>query len=422
MCAIRWKIYDKIELQGLEKSSMVVIGLVKRSIQDVNVKGKRVLVRVDFNVPLAGGEVKDDTRIRAALPTIRYLLGQGAKVILTSHLGRPKGEVKPELRLDPVARRLSELLGKPVQKLDKVVGESVTTAVSELREGEALLLENIRFEKGEEKNDPVLSRRLADLADLFVNDAFGTAHRAHASTAGVAEYVPAVAGLLMIKEIEVLTRCIDNPGRPLVAILGGAKVSDKINVIRRFLQLADKLLIGGGMANTFLAAQGSAMGDSLLESDLLDQANRLLEESKQSRCAIVLPEDLVVTRELKPQSPFHIVSTGAVAAGWKAVDIGPETANRYSLAVAEAGMVVWNGPLGVFEVPPFHQGTETVARAVSQSEAFSVVGGGDVVAALDSLGLAGEISFISTGGGATLEFWEGKELPGIAVLEDKKAD
>lgn len=422
MCAIRWKIYDKIELQGLEKSSMVVIGLVKRSIQDVNVKGKRVLVRVDFNVPLAGGEVKDDTRIRAALPTIRYLLGQGAKVILTSHLGRPKGEVKPELRLDPVARRLSELLGKPVQKLDKVVGESVTTAVSELREGEALLLENIRFEKGEEKNDPVLSRRLADLADLFVNDAFGTAHRAHASTAGVAEYIPAVAGLLMIKEIEVLTRCIDNPGRPLVAILGGAKVSDKINVIRRFLQLADKLLIGGGMANTFLAAQGSAMGDSLLESDLLDQANRLLEESKQSRCAIVLPEDLVVTRELKPQSPFHIVSTGAVAAGWKAVDIGPETANRYSLAVAEAGMVVWNGPLGVFEVPPFHQGTETVARAVSQSEAFSVVGGGDVVAALDSLGLAGEISFISTGGGATLEFWEGKELPGIAVLEDKKTD
>lgn len=404
----------------MEKSSMVVIGLAKRSIEDVALKGKRVLVRVDFNVPLANGEVKDDTRIRASLPTIRYLLEHGAKVILASHLGRPKGEVKPELRLDPVARHLSDLLGKPVHKLDKVVGESVTHAVTALREGEALLLENIRFEKGEEKNDLLLSRKLADLADLFVNDAFGTAHRAHASTAGVAAYIPAVAGLLMMKEIEILTRCIDHPGRPLVAILGGAKVSDKINVIRRFLQLADKLLIGGGMANTFLAAQGCEMGDSLLESDLLDQAKKLLEESKQSRCAIILPEDLVVTRELKPESPFHIVSTGAVAAGWKAVDIGPETANRYSLAVAEAGMVVWNGPLGVFEVPPFHQGTETVARAVSQSEAFSVVGGGDVVAALESLGLAAEISFISTGGGATLEFWEGKELPGIAVLADKK--
>ncbi len=394
--------------------------MAKQSILDVDVKGKRVLVRVDFNVPLSGGEVTDDTRIRAALPTIRYLLEQGARVILISHLGRPKGEVKPELRLDPVSRRLSVLLEQPLQKLDQVLGERVSAAVTGLREGEALLLENIRFEKGEEKNDPALSRKMADLADLFVNDAFGTAHRAHASTTGVAEYIPAIAGLLMVKEIETLTRCIDNPGRPLVVILGGAKVSDKINVIRRFLQLADKLLIGGGMANTFLAAQGCEMGGSLVETDLLGEANRLLEESKHSRCEVVLPEDLVVTRELKPQSPFHIVSIGAVEVGWKAVDIGPETANRYSLAVAEAGMIVWNGPLGVFEVSPFHQGTETVARAVAQSEAFSVVGGGDVVAALDSLGLSGEISFISTGGGATLEFWEGKELPGIAVLQDKK--
>jgi phosphoglycerate kinase len=416
-----WKKYDKIELQFLEKSSRVVIALAKQSIQDVDVKGKRVLVRVDFNVPLSGGKVKDDTRIRAALPTIRTLLERGARVILTSHLGRPKGEVKPELRLDPVARHLSELLGRPVQKLDHVVGDRISAAVSGLQEGEVLLLENIRFEKGEEKNDADLSQRLADLADLFVNDAFGTAHRAHASTAGVAEYIPAVAGLLMMKEIEALTRCVDNPGRPLVAILGGAKVSDKINVIRRFLQLADKLLVGGGMANTFLAAQGCEMGDSLVESDLLEEANRLLEESKQSRCTIILPEDLVVTQELKPQSPFHIVSAGAVEDGWKAVDIGPETANHYSRDVAEAGMVVWNGPLGVFEVPPFHKGTETVARAVAQSEAFSVVGGGDVVAALDSFGLAGEISFISTGGGATLEFWEGKELPGIAVLLDKES-
>jgi len=398
---------------------MVVMAMAKKSVRDVEVKGKRILVRVDFNVPLERGEVKDDTRIRAALPTIRYLLERGARIILISHLGRPKGEVKADLRLDPVGRRLAALLNQPVKKLDQAVGDTVTSAVAALKEGEIILLENIRFEKGEEKNDPALSQQLARLADLYVNDAFGTAHRAHASTAGVAAHIPAVAGLLMIKEIETLSRCIDNPGRPLVVILGGAKVSDKINVIRRFLQLADRLLIGGGMANTFLAARGCSMGDSLVETERIAEARQLMEESKLNRCEIMLPEDLVVTREIKEESPFNIVSGGAVEEGWKAVDLGPETASRYSRAVAEAKMVVWNGPLGVCEVPPFDRGTEIVARAVAQSEAFSVVGGGDIVAALESLGLTDKINFISTGGGATLEFWEGKELPGIAVLQDK---
>lgn len=393
--------------------------MAKVTVQDIEVGGKRVLVRVDFNVPLIGGEVKDDTRIREALPTIRYLLNHGAKVILASHLGRPKGEVKAELRLDPVAGRLSELLNEPVIKLDQVVGDSVAAAVATLKYGAVLLLENVRFEKGEEKNDPQLSRQLAELADLYVNDAFGTAHRAHASTVGVADFLPAVAGLLMIKEIETLTRCIDNPGRPLVAILGGAKVSDKMNVIRRFLQLADWLLIGGGMANTFLAAQGCALGDSLVESERIAEAKKMLEDSAKSRCRILLPEDLVITREIKANSPIKMVESGAVEKGWKAVDIGPGTATRYSRIVSEAQMIIWNGPLGVYEVPPFHRGTETLARAVARSDAYSVVGGGDVVAALESLGLSGEISFISTGGGATLEFWEGRELPGIKILQEK---
>lgn len=398
---------------------MVVFDLAKLTVRDIAVGGKRVLVRVDFNVPLVGGEVKDDTRIREALPTIRYLLEHGAKVILASHLGRPKGEVKAELRLDPVAARLSELLKKPVIKLDQVVGDSVTAAVTALKDGAVLLLENVRFEKGEEKNDPQLSRQLAELADVYVNDAFGTAHRAHASTVGIADFIPAAAGLLMIKEIETLTRCIDNPGRPLVAILGGAKVSDKMNVIRRFLQLADWLLIGGGMANTFLAAQGYALGDSLVEAERITEAKKMLADSTQSRCRMLLPEDLVITRETKANSPVNIVGSGAVEKGWKAVDIGPDTATRYSRIVSEAQMIIWNGPLGIFEIPPFHRGTEIVARAVAQSEAYSVVGGGDVVAALESLGLSGKISFISTGGGATLEFWEGRELPGIKILQEK---
>jgi len=393
--------------------------VAKVSIEQVEVAGKRVLVRADLNVPLADGVVQDDTRIRGVLPTIKNLLERGACVILVSHLGRPKGKVVPELRLDPVAEHLSKLLGRPVRKLDQVVGEEVEKAVAESKAGEVLLLENVRFEPGEEKNDPELAARLARLADLFVNDAFGTAHRAHASTAGVAKHIPAVAGLLMIKEIEALTRCLEQPGRPLVAILGGAKVSDKIGVLRRFMQLADTLLVGGGMANTLLAAKGYDLGDSFYEAESLDLAKTLLEESGQRRCRLELPVDLLIAQELKPNASYQVVSPEAVPAGWKAVDIGPETVKEYSKAVAAAGMVVWNGPLGVFEVPPFHQGTEGVARAVAESRAYSVVGGGDVVAALEKLGLADKISFISTGGGATLEFWEGKELPGIAVLQEK---
>jgi phosphoglycerate kinase len=398
---------------------VVIAALRKLSVEDVKVQGKRVLLRVDFNVPLEEGKILDDTRIRAALPTIRYLVERKARVVLISHLGRPKGEAKPELRLDPVAARLAELLGQPVRKLGQVVGGEVRDAVDRLGEGQVLMLENVRFEKGEEKNDPALSRRLAETADLFVNDAFGAAHRAHASTAGVAEYIPAVAGLLMQKEIEVLTRCLHNPARPLVAILGGAKISDKINVLRRFLELADALLIGGGMANTFLAARGFDLGDSLYERALTAEAQAIAALSENGRCRLHLPVDLVVTPELKTGGSFKVVLPGAVGGGWKAVDIGPDTVQEYTRVIAGAGMIVWNGPLGVFEIEPFHRGTEAIARAVAGSRAFSVVGGGDVVAALETLGLAGEISFISTGGGATLEFWEGKELPGIAVLKDK---
>lgn len=393
--------------------------MAKKSVEDLNVAGKKILMRVDFNVPLKDGLVRDDTRIRAALPTIEMLLSRGASLVLATHLGRPKGEPHPDLRLDPVATRLSELLGKPVRKLDQVVGPEVSEAIAAMQGGDILMLENLRFEPGEEKNDPDLARRLAEPVDLFVNDAFGTAHRAHASTAGVASYIPAVAGLLMKKEIEELTRCIETPGRPMTAILGGAKVSDKINVIKRFLSLADTLLVGGGMANTFLAAEGHALGASFYEKDLLKEAKALLEESKQSRCSLVLPQDLVVTKELQPGSDYKVMDPQEIAADWKAVDIGPKTVDHFCNTVSESKMIVWNGPLGVFEVPPFDRGTGQVARAIAGSEAYSVVGGGDLVAALEALSLTSQISFISTGGGATLEFWEGKELPGITVLQDK---
>lgn len=393
--------------------------LQKKSIEDVDVSGKKILMRVDFNVPLAEGRVRDDTRIRAALPTIEALLARGARLVLASHLGRPGGEPKPDLKMDPVASRLAELLGKPVKKLDQVAGPEVKKAIAELPGGEILLLENLRFEKGEEKNDPVFARLLAEPFDLFVNDAFGTAHRAHASTAGVAAHIPALAGLLMKKEIEELSRCLEEPGRPLTAILGGAKVSDKINVIRRFFTLADTILVGGGMANTFLAASGCNMGASFYEKDLVEEAAALIDESKKSRCRLVLPVDLVVTKELQPGSHAELMAPDRISGDWKAVDIGSETAAFFSGVIAESAMIVWNGPLGVFEIPPFDRGTEQVARAIARSNAYSVVGGGDLVAALEGLGLSREISFISTGGGATLEFWEGKELPGIAVLEDR---
>ncbi len=391
----------------------------KKSIQDVDVRGKKILMRVDFNVPLDGGRVRDDSRIRAVLPTIDLLLSGGAKLVLASHLGRPRGKFVEELMVDPVAARLTEILGQGVRKISSSVGPEVKEAVGKMQEGELLLLENLRFEKGEEENDPAFARSLAEPFDLFVNDAFGTAHRAHASTAGVAAYIPAIAGLLMKKEIEELSTCLENPRRPLTAILGGAKVSDKINVIRRFLSLADTLLVGGGMANTFLAAEGHNLGASFYEKELTAEASALIEESKKSNCKLVLPLDLAVTRELKPGSPSEVMPPDRINEDWKAVDIGPETAAIFSGYLEKSAMIVWNGPLGVFEVPPFDNGTEIVAQAVAASGAYSVVGGGDLVAALEMMNLSEKISFISTGGGATLEFWEGKELPGIAVLENK---
>ncbi len=393
--------------------------MLKKSVEDVDVKGKKILLRADFNVPLDQGKVRDDARIRAVLPTINYLLERGASLVLASHLGRPKGKAVPEVMMDPVAERLGKLLGKPVKKLGQVVGPEVAEAVAEMKSGDIILLENLRFDNREESNDREFARQLAEPVDLFANDAFGTAHRAHASTAGVAEFVPAVAGLLMKKEIEALSYCLENPQRPLTAILGGAKVSDKINVMRRFLQLADQLLIGGGMANTFLAARGFNLGDSFYEQDLLETASSIISESEQSGCRLILPDDLVVARELQPGSESKVVTPGNIDRGWKAADIGPETVKNFGRYISRSAMIVWNGPLGVFEVPPFDQGTRLVAGDMAKSEAYSVVGGGDLVAALESMGLTGQIGFISTGGGATLEFWEGKELPGIKVLQDK---
>lgn len=394
--------------------------LQKVSIKDIEVKGKKVLLRVDFNVPLTEGGVRDDSRIRAALPTIENLLSRKAKLVIASHLGRPKGEIVTELRMNPVADRLAELINRPVKKLDHVVGPEVESAVAALQEGEIILLENLRFEKGEERNDPDFASLLARPFDLYVNDAFGTAHRAHASTAGIAAYIPAVAGLLMKEEIEALSCCLEEPGRPMTAILGGAKVSDKINVIRRFLSLADLLLVGGGMANTFLVAMGYSLGSSFYEKDLLEVAADLYAESEKSRCQFLLPRDLVVTKELKPGSSFQVMVPEKIDDDWKAVDIGPETVALYQEKIAKSKMVVWNGPLGVYEVAPFDRGTAEIAGSVAGSEAYSVIGGGDLVAALKSLDLTQKISFISTGGGATLEFWEGKELPGISVLQNKQ--
>jgi phosphoglycerate kinase len=390
--------------------------LNKKSVRDLDVGGKRVLVRVDFNVPVKGGEVTDDTRIRRALPTLRDLLKRGAHPVLISHLGRPKGEPDPKYAMDPVAERLEELLGAPVQKLDGAVGPEVEAALAHAPEGGVTLLENSRFYPGETKNDPELAEGLAALAELYVNDAFGAAHRAHATTVGVAEMLPAAAGLLMQEELDYLDSVLRTPERPFVAILGGAKVSDKLGVIESLLGVADTLLIGGAMCFTFFKAQGYEIGKSLVEDDYLEEAKRLLGEAGDK---LVLPVDVVVAEAMEEGVEAGVVPVSEVPAGMMGLDVGPETVETFRSYITDARTVFWNGPMGVFEIDAFAKGTEGVARAVAESGATSIVGGGDSVAAVRKLGLEDEMSFISTGGGASLEYVEGKELPGVAVLPDR---
>lgn len=389
----------------------------KKTVRDVDVRGKRVLVRVDFNVPLQDGKVTDDTRIRAALPTIQYLLDQGARVILMSHLGRPKGGPDPKYSLKPAAERLGELLNRPVRMAPDCVGPVVEAMVAELQPGDVLLLENTRFYPGEEKNDLSLAQQLAKLGDLYVNDAFGSAHRAHASTEGVAHFLPAVAGFLMEKELAFLGRALESPERPFVAILGGAKISDKIGVINNLLGRVDALLIGGGMANTFLRAQGYDMGESLVEEGSLAEAKRLLKEGEGK---LFLPVDLVVADAFAADARYQVVPVDQVPAGWRALDIGPATVAHFSNRLAGAKTVVWNGPMGVFEFPTFAKGTTAIAEVLASLEgATTIIGGGDSVAAIQQAGLADRITHISTGGGASLEFLEGRVLPGVAALLDR---
>lgn len=391
----------------------------KKSVRDIDVKGKRVFVRVDFNVPLEGDRITDDTRIIKALPTIQYLIDQGARVILASHLGRPKGEVVEKYRLTPVAKRLSELLGKEVIKVNDSVGKEPQQAVESMQDGDVLLLENVRFHAEETKNDEKYAQQLASLADIFVNDAFGAAHRAHASTTGVAEFIPAVAGFLMQKELEMLGKAVLSPEHPFVAIIGGAKVSDKINVIENLLGKVDVLIIGGGMANTFIKAQGYSVGKSLLEQDKVELARDLIERAKSKKVELLLPSDAVVALAMEPTAQQKVVPVNAIPDDWMALDIGPASAERFAAAAMKAATIVWNGPMGVFEMEPYAKGTEAVAKAVSESGAISIVGGGDSVAAVNKIGVADKITHISTGGGASLEFLEGKELPGVAALQDK---
>jgi phosphoglycerate kinase len=388
----------------------------KKMVTDFDVKGKKVLVRVDFNVPVSDGKVGDDTRIQAALPTITYLLDNGAAVILCSHLGRPKGEVKPELSLKPVADYLGTLIDAPVKFAEDCIGEKAEAAAAALEPGQVLVLENTRFHAGEKKNDPEMAEKLAALAELFVNDAFGTAHRAHASTAGVADHLPAAAGFLLEKEIKYLGNTIADPERPFVAILGGAKVSDKIGVIENLLKKADRILIGGGMANTFFKAQGYEMADSLVEEDVLDTAKDLLDKAGGK---LVLPVDVVIADAFDADAADKLMDVGDVPAGWRILDIGPRTVEAYSDIVAKAGTVVWNGPMGVFEFPKFAKGTFEVASAVAESDAVSIIGGGDSASAIKKSGLDDKITHISTGGGASLEMLEGITLPGLAALDDK---
>jgi phosphoglycerate kinase len=390
----------------------------KLSVRDVDVRDKRVLVRVDFNVPLEGDRITDDTRITAALPTIRLLRDRGAKVILCTHLGRPDGKVVASLRLAPIARHLSSLLGVSVKTAPDCVGPEVERAVAGLQPGDVLLLENLRFHPEEEANDPAFAQQLASLADVYVNDAFGTAHRAHASTEGVTHYLPAVAGLLMQREIDVMGAALEHPARPFVAVVGGKKVSDKIGVLRNLIEKADRILVGGAMANTFLKAQGFDVGKSYFEKDAVETAAGIVDKARASGKELVLPADVVVSTGLEPGAAHAVAPVDKIPADRMAVDVGPETVRRFAAALRDARTVIWNGPMGVFENEAFAKGTREVAAALAQVQGTTIVGGGDSVAALEQAGLADKVTHVSTGGGASLEFLEGKVLPGIAALRD----
>jgi phosphoglycerate kinase len=397
------------------------LSFAKASVRDAELSGRRALVRVDFNVPLDGGRVADDTRIRAALPTIELLRERGAAVVLVSHLGRPGGEIDPSLSMRPVGERLAELLGTEVRQAPAVIGSDVETMAGALGPGDVLLLENVRFEPGETANDPKLADALAGLADLYVNDAFGAAHRAHASTEGVARILQGYAGLLLEREVIELSRVVDSPERPLVVILGGAKVTDKIGVIDRFLDLAERILIGGAMAFSFFRAQGVPTGDSLVEAEGVKLAEEALRRADGSACELTLPADLVLGRSFDADTEVRDSDGVTVPDGWIGLDIGPGTAAGYAAAIAAAGTVLWNGPMGAFELEPFAAGTRTVAEAVAAAPGTTVVGGGDSVAAMRRYGLADEVDWLSTGGGASLELLEGRELPGVEALMDRSA-
>jgi len=395
--------------------------MAKKTIEDIQVEGKKVLVRVDFNVPLTeDGKVADDKRIVAALPTIKYLLAHHAKVILCSHLGRPKGQVNPKYSLAPVGERLAELLpDTQIWFATDTIGESAKAAIADMKEGEIVLLENTRFHKEEEKNDPAFAKALADLADIFVSDAFGTVHRAHASTAGVADYIPAVAGFLIGKELGIMGEALDNPVRPFVAILGGAKVADKIGVIKNLLTKCDSLIIGGGMAYTFFKAKGYEIGNSLLDAESIDLAKDLMKEAEERGVNLLLPVDTVVAKEFAADAEHKTVASNEIPKGWQGLDIGEKTIELFRKTILEAKTVVWNGPMGVFEFPAFAVGTKAIAQACADCSGTTIVGGGDSASAVKKLGYADKITHISTGGGASLEFLEGKVLPGVAVLNDK---
>jgi len=393
----------------------------KLTIRDIDLQNKTVFCRVDFNVPLENGAITDDTRIRAAVPTIQYMLDQGAKVILASHLGRPKGTVNEALRLNPVAERLSDYLKNPVAKTDKVIGPEVSEAVKALKPGEVLLLENVRFHPGEEKNDPELAKAFAELADVYVNDAFGAAHRAHASTEGIAHYLkPAVAGLLMEKELRILGEALENPKRPFTAIIGGAKVKDKIGVIENLLNKVDHLIVGGGLAYTFIKAKGYEIGKSLLDEERIDLARSFMEKAKEKGVAFHIPVDVVVADDFSETANKKVVPIDQIPADWEALDIGPETVAQYADVIKQSKLVVWNGPMGVFELDAFAEGTKGVALALAEAkDTISIIGGGDSAAAVEKFHLADKMTHISTGGGASLELMEGKTLPGVAILTEK---